>query len=37
MFLEKTFKIVLKSFGVYKKKNTFAAAKNERVHRQCWE
>jgi len=24
-------------FGVYKKKNTFAAAKNERVHRQCWD
>jgi len=37
MNLEKTFKIVLKSFGSGKKKNTFAAAKNERVHRQCWE
>jgi hypothetical protein len=37
MFLEKTFKIVLKSFGVEEKKNTFAAAKNERVHRQDWE
>jgi len=37
MFLEKTFKIVLKRFGVGKKKNTFAAAKNARVHRQGWE
>jgi hypothetical protein len=37
MDLEKTFKIIYKSFGVEEKKNTFAAAKNERVHRQGWE
>ena len=33
---KKSFKIDLKSFGTLEKKNTFAAAKNERVHRQGW-
>jgi hypothetical protein len=30
MDLEKTFKIIYKSFGVEEKKNTFAAAKNKK-------